>query len=213
MSPNDPTGQGGAAGPPTSRRKPPPRASTVKYKAALRKAIRKNMREPEIDGLNITAMLDLMTIILVFMLQSMASSATAVQDSDDLKLARSIMTAEPSDQGVKLVISKTAILLGESGRPVLELPSRELLAQQGIDARHKRGGPNDLYIVPLANRLENARKVDKQIREAMGKDASTSEAIIVADAETPYRLLIEVLFTLGQSEFGKYHLLVMKTTD
>jgi hypothetical protein len=32
-----------------------------------------------------------------------------------------------------------------------------------------------------------------------------------ADATTPYRLLIEVLFTLGQNEFGKYHLMVMQT--
>ena len=41
-------------------------------------------------------------------------------------------------------------------------------------------------------------------------DPSSSEAIIVAHSATPYRLLIEVLFTLGQSEFGRYHLLVMK---
>ena len=198
------------APPPSSKRLPTPKGSIVKYKSALRKAIRKNEQEPEHDELNITAMLDLMTIILVFLLQSMASSATAVQDSEDLKVARSIMTAEPSDQGIKLVVSKSAILLGEEGRPILTLPSREILAQQGIDARHKRSGPNDLFIVPLANRLENARRVDKKIREAMGKDASTSEAIIVADADTPYRLFIEVLFTLGQSEFGKYHLLVMK---
>ena len=32
----------------------------------------------------------------------------------------------------------------------------------------------------------------------------------MADRTTPYRLLIEVLFTLGQSEFGKYHLMVMQ---
>ena len=37
------------------------------------------------------------------------------------------MTAEPSDQGVKLVISKSAIMLGEGSKPVLELPSREIL--------------------------------------------------------------------------------------
>jgi biopolymer transport protein ExbD len=67
-----------------------------------------------------------------------------------------------------------------------------------------------LYIVPLANRLRNARKLDKAVRAAKGLDATTSEAIIVADAQTPYRLLIEVLYTLGQSEFGKYHLMVMK---
>ncbi len=62
--------------------------------------------------------------------------------------------------------------------------------------------------MPLANTLANARDTDKKIRAAKGLDTSSSEAVIVADATTPYRLLIEVLFTAGQSEFGKYHLMV-----
>jgi biopolymer transport protein ExbD len=197
--------------PPSSRR--PPKASVVKFKAALRKAIRKNRQEPEIDYLNITALLDMMTIILVFLLQSMASSTQAIQENDDLRLSRTILATDPSDQGVILVISKSAVLLGEEGEPVVTLPSREQLASQGLDARHKRSGPNDLYIVPLANALRNARKIDKAVRAAKGLDTSTSEAIIIADATTPYRLLIEILYTLGQSEFGKYHLMVMKRTD
>ena len=196
--------------PPPSSAARKPTASVVRYKAALRKAIRKNTRDPEIDYLNIVAMLDLMTIILVFLLQSLASSTAAIQEGGDLKLSRSIMASEPSDQGVILVISKSAILLGEESEPVVRLPSREQLAQQGLDASHKRSGPNDLYIVPLANRLQNARRVDKAVRAAKGMDVSTSEAIIIADSATPYRLLIEVLYTLGQSEFGRYHLMVMK---
>jgi biopolymer transport protein ExbD len=195
---------------PPSSRKQTPKGSVVKFKAALRKAKRKNARDPEIDFLNIVALLDLMTIILVFLLQSMASSAAAFQESDDLRLARSVMSGDPSDQGVILVISKSAILLGEEGEPVVRLPSREQLAQQGLDASHKRSGPSDLYIVPLANRLRNARELDKAVRAAKGQDVSTSEAIIIADGTTPYRLLIEVLYTLGQSEFGRYHLMVMK---
>ncbi len=187
-----------------------PKASIVKYKAALRRETRKRHKDPEIDFLNITAMLDLMTIILVFMLQSMASSSASVQEGDDLKVARSTMMGEPSDQGVILIISKSAILLGEESDPILRLPSREQLAQQGLDARHKRSGPNDLYIVPLANRLQNARELDKKIRAAKGQPENTSDAIIIADADTPYRLLIEVLYTLGQSQFGRYHLMVMK---
>lgn len=189
----------------------PPKASTVRYKAALRKAIRKNAREPEVDFLNITAMLDLMTIILVFLLQTMASSTQSIQEGKDLQLARSFMKGEPSDQGVILVISKSSILLGEQGEAVVPLPSREQLASSGLDAKYKRSGPNDLYIVPLANALRNARKLDKAVRAAKNLDTSTSEAIIIADAQTPYRLLMEVMFTLGQSEFGKYHLMVMKT--
>ena len=197
-------------GPPPSSRKGAPQASIVRVKAAIRKQKRRNAKEHEIDYLNITAMLDLMTIILVFMLQSMASSTASIQENDDLEMSRSLMVGDPSNNGVILVISKTAILLGESGEPVIKLPSREQLAQQGLDASFKRSGPNDLYIVPLANRLRNARELDKAVQAAKGLDATTSEALIVADASTPYRLLIEVLYTLGQSEFGKYHLMVMK---
>ncbi len=189
--------------------KPQPRASVVRYKAALRKAIRRNAREPEIDFLNITAMLDLMTIILVFMLKSMASSSASIPQSQDLTLPSSVMTTEAADEGVVVMISKSQILVGDDPNPIVMLPSREQLSQTGIDAKHKRSGPNDLYIVPLANALSHARETDKAIRQAKGLDASTSEAIIVADSTTPYRLLVEVLFTLGQSEYGKYHLMVM----
>src|SRR5262245_24280389 len=106
-----------------------PQASVVKYKAALRKAIRKNKREPEIDFLNITAMLDLMTIILVFMLKSMASSSASIPQSKDLTLPASIMTTEASQEGVVITISKSQILVGEDSNPVVLLPSREQLAQ------------------------------------------------------------------------------------
>ena len=184
-------------------------ASVVKFKAALRRAKRRNAREPEIDFLNITAMLDLMTIILVFLLKSLASSAGAIPQSDDLRLPQSVMVGEPSDEGVLVVVSKTQILVGEESTPVVTLPSRDQLAQSGIDAKHKRSGPNDLYIVPLANSLQHAREIDKAVRAAKGLDPSTSEARIVADKTTPYRLLIEVLYTLGQSEFGKYHLMIL----
>jgi len=188
---------------------PPPKASLVRYKAALRKAIRRNAREPEIDFLNITAMLDLMTIILVFLLKSVGASSASIPQSKDLTLPRSVMQGEPSQEGVVVVISKSQILVGDDPNPVAVLPTRDQLAQSGLDSKYKRSGPNDLYIVPLANALSHARETDKAVRAAKGLDPSMSEAIIVADATTPYRLLIEVLFTLGQSEYGKYHLMVL----
>lgn len=186
-----------------------PRASVVRYKAALRKSIRRNRKEPEIDFLNITAMLDLMTIILVFMLKSISSSSASIPQSNDLALPKSVMQDEPSQEGVVVIVSKSQILVGDDPSPIVLLPSREQIAQAGVDAKYKRSGPNDLFIVPLANALSHARETDKAIRAAKGLDPSSSEAIIVADSSTPYRLLIEVLFTLGQSEFGKYHLMIL----
>lgn len=202
---------GGPSGGAAAANRPPAakNASVVRFKAALRKAKRRNFREPEIDFLNITAMLDLMTIILVFMLKTAASSSASIPQSKDLALPASVMRTEAAQEGVVVVISKSQILVGEDPNPVVILPAREQVAQSGVDVKYKRSGPNDMYIVPLANALQHARETDKAIRAAKGQDPSSSEAIIVADTTTPYRLLIEVLFTLGQSEFGKYHLMVI----
>ena len=188
---------------------PPKQAGIVAYKAELRKAIRRNAHEPEINFLNITAMLDIMTIILVFLLKTLGESSAAVPQSDDLRLPASVMKKAPAQEGVLVTISKSQILVGDE--KILGLPGRESLVQAGVDARYKRSGPNDLFIVPLGNALMAARKTDIAVRRAKGLDPSSSEAIVIADKGTPYRLLMEVLFTLGQSEYGKYHLMTIQS--
>jgi biopolymer transport protein ExbD len=205
----------GAGGPPGPTGTPPtpsgahPQGSVVRFKSELRRAIRRNAHEPEVNFLNITAMLDIMTIILVFLLKTLGESSAAVPQSDDMKLPASVVKTQPHQEGVVVTISKSQILVGDN--KIMSLPGRESTAQTGVGAQYKRSGPNDLYIVPLGNSLQAARKTDKAIRQAKGLDPSTSEAIIIADKGTPYRLLIEVLFTLGQSEFGKYHLMVLQS--
>jgi biopolymer transport protein ExbD len=187
---------------------PPARAPMVQYKAALRRATRRNAREPEINYLNITAMLDIMTIILVFLLKTLGESSASVPQSRDLMLPKSIIVSQPAQEGVRVTVSKTQVMVGND--KVLDLPNSQSLAQSGVEARYKRGA-NSLYIVPLGNALQAARKIDRAVREAKGLDPASSEAIIIADNTTPYRLFVEVLFTLGQNEFGKYHLMVMQS--
>jgi biopolymer transport protein ExbD len=186
---------------------PQSRASTVKYKAELRKAIRRNSGGHDVNFLNITAMLDIMTIILVFLLKTLGESSATVPQSKDLMLPKSIIQTQPAQEGVRVTVSKTQVLVGDD--KVLDLPNSQSLAQNGVEARFKRGA-NSLYIVPLGNALQAARKLDRALREAKGLDPNSSEAIIIADNTTPYRLFVEVLFTLGQNEFGKYHLMVMQ---
>ena len=113
-----------------------PQASVVRYKAALRKAIRKNAQDPEIDFLNITAMLDLMTIILVFLLKSMAASSASIPQSKDLTLPslgdhhrgrrrRAWSSSSPRRR------SSSATTPTRSS----SCPSREQLAQSGVDSQ------------------------------------------------------------------------------
>ncbi len=195
---------GGGPPKPIARQKP---ASMALYKRMLRKEIRRKAGEPEINFLNITAMLDMMTIILVFLLKSLSSSSASLPQSADLTMPKSVLTTEASQEGVAVLISRSQIVVDDN--TVCTVPSD---ATHGVEAKFKRSGPTDLYIVPLANALQGWRERDRQLRLATGKDPSASEAIVIADAGTPYRLLVEVLFTLGQSEFAKFHLMVLQSS-
>jgi len=188
---------------PIPRQKP---AGMATYKRLLRKEIRKRAQEPEINFLNITAMMDMMTIILVFLLKSMSASSASLPSSDDLHMPNSVLTTEASQDGLAIIVSKSSILV--DGNSVCAVPPD---ATHGVEAKHKRsGGTNDLYIVPLANAAQSWRDRDVAIRAAQGKDTSSSEAILIADSGTPFRLLTEVVFTLGQTSFAKFHLMVMQ---
>jgi biopolymer transport protein ExbD len=185
--------------------KPYVQAPMVTYKRVLRKEMRRRAHTPEVNFLNITAMLDMMTIILVFLLKSMSQSSASLPQNSDLTIPKSVLQSEASQEGLPVLISKSKITVDDND--VCQVPANATL---GVEAKYKRSGANDLYIVPLANALQAYRDKDKRVRGARGLDPSSSEAIIIADKDTPYRLLVEVLFTLGQTEFAKFHLMVMQ---
>ena len=183
-------------------------ASLATYKRELRKAIARNRAEPEINFLNITAMMDMMTIILVFLLKSLSSSTASLPQSQDLQLPKSILTTQPDSEpeGLPVIVSKSQIIVGES----VVCPVPPDAAQYGVEAAYKRGSRNDYFIVPLGSALQAWRDSDKRIRMATGRDPTHSEAILIGDMSTPYRLLTEVMYTLGQTEFSKFHMMVLQ---
>ncbi len=202
---NDPPVGPPQAGQPPARQKP---ATLAVYKRELRKAIARNRVEPEINFLNITAMMDMMTIILVFLLKSLSTSTASLPQSNDLQLPKSILTTEPDSEpeGLPVLVSKSQIIVGEA----VVCPVPPDAAQYGTEAKYKRGSRNDYFIVPLGSALQAWRDADKRIRMATGKDPTHSEAILIADVSTPYRLLTEVMYTLGQTEFAKFHMMVLQ---
>ena len=111
----------------------------------------------------------------------------------------------PSDptptQGISVIVSKSQIILAQEAKAVVALPSREKLVSAGVDSKYKPCGANDYLILPL--------------RDAVGQKAGGApggaKAVVIFDADTPYRLLLEVLFTLGQAGVGKYELMMLNT--
>ena len=169
----------------------------------FRRAKRKvRAAEGEVSELNITAMMDMMTIILVFLLKSYQTSTVNVTMTADLTVPVSSTQLAPQDN-VGLAISMKEILVGE--RRVVEI-------RNGIvPADVKEGGKADsFYIGAVYDALK--KEVDKQKYIAQfNKNAPfTGRVNVVADKRIPYRTLMEVLYTAGQAELGEYKFMVMK---
>jgi biopolymer transport protein ExbD len=153
-------------------------------------------------GLNIYPMMDMMTILLVFMIQSFASSGAAnVVQSAELQIPRS--TAEQSvEPALSITISASEIVV--EGKQVLSLRNGQ------VDPSQKQGGSNGFLVTPLLNVLQQHRDRLKLIAQSRASKVFRGEVQIVADRRTPYRTVVEVLYTMGQSEFKALRFVVLK---
>jgi biopolymer transport protein ExbD len=171
-------------------------------KKAYRRLRRKVPEGEEVAYLNITAMMDMMTIILVFFLKQFSASVENVAVGEDLMPPRSISEVKPHE-AVQVTITKKAIMVEDEA----------VVAVKGgaVDAAVKRDGQSGYQINPLLTILQKHTSRLKKVEKLTGgKMKFTGEVVVVADHGTPYRLISEVLYTAGQAEYSKYRLLVQK---
>ncbi len=172
---------------------------TRNYRRAKRKA---RERAGEIKELNIVAMMDMMTILLVFLLKSYQASTLSVNMSEGLTIPVSSTQLAPQEN-ISITVSMHEVAVND--RKVVPL-------QAGvIPPAYKEGGRAEAFYVGAV--FEALKKeVDKQKYIAQyNKNAPFSGRInIIADKKVTYRTLMEVLYTAGQAELGEYKFMVMK---
>lgn len=175
----------------------------MQYKKALRRKRRKERDAAgEIHDLNIYPMLDMMTIILVFLLKSYSASSVTLDSVDNLSPPTSTTKANPKET-VALTISRNHILI--DNKPVMTISDFK------IDASAKPDGANGMLIAPLKAALDDKVKRLKKL-EQLNPEAMpfTGELSVIADQHVPYRLLMEVLYTAGQAELSNYRFVVIQ---
>jgi biopolymer transport protein ExbD len=158
--------------------------------------------EHQMAYLNITPMMDMMTILLVFLLKQFAVQQAAAS-VEGLQLPQSsIEAARPP--GVNITVTGSAILV--EGDAVTSVRGG------AVDPSVKRDGANSYYITPLVDVLNKHANRLKKI-SAMGGTIFDHTATVMVDKNTPYRLLTEVLYSAGQAEFSNYRLSVVKRSQ
>jgi biopolymer transport protein ExbD len=181
----------------------PQDAQRAKEARAYRRERRKaRERAGEIKELNITAMMDMMTIILVFLLKSYQASTLNVNVGEEMKIPVSTTQLHPQEN-VAVTISMKEVAVGD--RAILPL------ANGIIPAAAKEGGKAEAFYV---GRVYDALKkeVDRQkyIARYNPNQPFLGRVNVIADKRIPYRTLMEVLYTAGQAELGEYKFMVLK---
>jgi len=173
--------------------------ATRLFRKARRKA---RERAGEIKELNIVAMMDMMTIILVFLLKSYQASTLNVNMGADLTIPASSTQLQPQEN-ISITISQSELAVND--RAVLPLEAG------AIPAKYKDGRRAEaFYVGSIYDALK--KEVDKQkyIAQYNKNAAFAGRVNVIADKKITYRTLMEVLYTAGQAELGEYKFMVMK---
>ena len=174
----------------------------------IRKAVGRVPEGEEIRHLNIMPMMDMMTILLVAFIFQAATSATALT-AGAVQLPRSLSADELPEGAATLIISKNGIVV--EGEAIVSVSHGD------VDASQKEGGSMGIKIPKLTNFLASLRGIQEQkLAQTPGYDPSKApppELLIIADRTTPYRLLLQVMFSAKQKEAGYKHfrLIVQKS--
>jgi biopolymer transport protein ExbD len=177
--------------------------SISQARALIRKAKRRVPEGENISHLNITPMMDMMTILLVFLIKSLAAE-TSTLSLADASLPVSSTKQQPPTEAVSIIIGRENILI--EGKPIVKVKNGD------VDASDKTEGALGIEISKVKEELAKHHARIKAISAQEGKDAS-NELTIIADKDTPFRLLSAVMYTAGQAEFGSYRMIVVRNEE
>ena len=178
-------------------------ATMAQVKSLVRRKLRK-VPEHEEQSLNIYPMMDMMTILLVFLIMQFAQASANIVQSADMQMPYST-SRQTVEEALVIQISRTDIVV--DGAHVVTL-------RNGIvDPSQKQGGANGFLITPMLTVMQQHRDLLKAIAQRSPAHPFTGTVQIVADTRTPFRTLSEVIYTMGQAEFAHIHFVVLEQTQ
>ncbi len=147
--------------------------------------------EKEEGQLNMNSMMDMMTIILLFLLKSFSTEGALVTQSADLTLPESVIGEKPKKE-LQVSVTKNDILVN----------NKRLMSLSDID-------PESVVIAPLFKNLTDIAQGEKQLEIDVGKEF-THTVIIQGDEDMHFDILYKVMYTCSKSEYYKMRLLTVK---
>lgn len=161
---------------------------------------KKQRRPPEEPGaLSINSMMDIMTIILVFLLKSYSTDPVQLKAAPDLKPPFSTSDIKAVESTV-VTVTLNNILVDDERVASLEAGK--------VAAADLSSG--NFLIDPLFQKLNDAVDHQKRVYSYQKKKQFEGIVTIVADRHVPFELLSQVMYTAGQATYSKFKFMVVK---
>ncbi|MEL6184382.1 MAG: biopolymer transporter ExbD [Myxococcota bacterium] len=160
---------------------------------------RKRDHAETITHLNITPMLDMMTIILIFLIKSYSTSTSNVNVAN-LTIPHSTTKLDIQDS-LQLIVTTKEVIVDD--QTVIQLDGKGNLLPEDL------GAEGSYLVERLYNALDEKSRDFKEVEEFGGLQFNGRIAII-ADRAISYQTLFKILYTAGRAEFGSFKLFVQK---
>ena len=146
--------------------------------------------------LQLTAMVDMFTIMIVFLLKSYDTSALEVKNVDDLRLPASI-TASIPQEAMLLLVSKKAVFVNNT--KVADIKDGKI-----VDANISKSDED--YIEPLFKELDKEAKKVEELAKRNPSIKFDGKLLMQADESLHYSVLRKVLYTATMAGYGDLRL-------
>ncbi len=141
--------------------------------------------------LSLTSLLDMFTILLVFLLKSFSADGQMMTNTEDLTLPESTSHKEPRSAPI-IAVTKEWLMFDD--RPLVKI--EELKAD------------SDLLIQPLQASLQQSREFSEKLGEIDTRVGFNGTVDIMGDREASFAVIKRVMFTCGHVGFNNMQLAV-----
>ena len=157
-------------------------------------------RLPSTFKIQITSMVDMFVILLVFLLKSYSTSPVNIPPSDKLTLPVSTSVKDPVDV-LKVVVSKDGIFVDE--KQILKLNEKGEVEVSDMDANDTN------FIRTLYTELDEQAKKSQSIASVNETLEFDGKVLMQADRGVPYALLRKVMYTSMLAGYADVKIAVM----
>ena len=157
-------------------------------------------RAPSSFKIQITSMVDMFVILLVFLLKTYSTSPVNITPKEGMQMPESTATADPVDV-VKLMVSQDGVFVED--KKVMELEKGRVPASFA-DAN------DPSFLKSLYEALDERAKMAQSISKVNDDFEFDGKVLMQADRDLPYELLQKIMYTSMMAGYADVKLAVVQ---